>query len=531
MPAPDPAHWRVTVWLGAALIALPYLQTLEWDFERAAPLALLPTALWAGRSILRRAGARLEHMPRGLRWLAGLWLAIVATALCLSPHPAAALVTTASWVLLGLGALLAGQLIAEEPRYSRHLLAALAVSAAGATVLHWTHWKLGAAPESAFYPHHRLMGLHLLGGALAATALLATAARWRVVWMITGIASWGGLLWTGSRAPLLALLASLAGWMIFARGNTRRRLALATASHLAGGLLLSWVLQANRPWLGWMRMWQRTVEVSSTQELTANRSDFWHGAWTHFLASPWWGYGPDAYRFLLPQLEGAQPHNAILQWLLDFGVLGAGIAAFFAGLAVYRGFRRHAMGEAPMGWTAIAFASLLAGQLDGFFYHLGGLFTAALALGISLCAPAKPPRPAPVLGGRLDWWWPPAAIAAGGVLLLHTWIFYHVARARPPAPDSPVARVWRVFPSTTLGLDRWIEAWEGRWPEQALALSRQAQGQSPNADFFHVQMAGLLLRRGDRAGALREMDVALAIAPWQMRTVIAELRQQIAATP
>lgn len=530
-PATDPAHLRTTVWLGAALIALPYLQTLEWDFERAAPLALLPPALWAGRDILRRAGARLAHMPRGLQWLGALGLVIAAIALVRSPHPAAAVVATATLVLVGLGALLAGQLLAEEPRYSRHLLAALAVSAAGATLLHWTKWRLGAEPEMAFYPHHRLMGLHLLGGALATTALLATGARWRVVWLVVGLVTWGGLLWTGSRSPLVALLASLAGWTILARPDTRRRLVAATAAHLTGGLFLSWVLQADRPWLGWMRIWHRTVEAGTAQELTANRSDFWRAAWSHVLDSPWWGYGPDAYRFLLPKLEGAQPHNTILQWLLDFGVFGAILLTGLAALALWRGIRRRDPGEAAMGWAAIALASLMAGQLDGYFYHQCGLFTAALALGISLGAPAQPPRLPATVSRRYGWWWPPAALAAIGVLLLHSWIFYHVARARPPEPDAPVARAWHVFPSCTLGLERWIETWEARWPEQALALSRQAQAQSTNADYFHVQTAGLLLRRGDRAGALQEMDRALASAPWQVRGTITKLREQIAAAP
>ena len=90
-------------------------------------------------------------------------------------------------------------------------------------------------------------------------------------------------------------------------------------------------------------------------------------------------------------------------------------------------------------------------------------------------------------------------------------------------------RVWRAFPSCTLGLERWIDAWRDTAPEAALALSLHAQAHSSQGDFFRVQTAGVRLRLGDRAGALRELDGALAIAPWQMRPVIEKLRAQLAA--
>jgi len=150
-----------------------------------------------------------------------------------------------------------------------------------------------------------------------------------------------------------------------------------------------------------------------------------------------------------------------------------------------------------------------------------------MALGI--CGRASAPAgPAPA---AWRWAWPVLAGVAAVVLLLHTWLFYRVARTPAPAPDSLVARVWHRFPSTTLGLERWIENWERRDRDAALALSRRAMVHSSNGDFFRVQTAGLLLRRGDRAGALAELDRALAIAPVQIRPVISELRQKLAAPP
>ena len=521
------ARRRTAFWLAAALVELPVLQGLEWDFEHCAPLLLLAPALWSGRDLVTRAVERFAQSALWLRIAAFALAAIITLSTLRAAHAAAATVAAAAWLMLALGAGLAGQLVAEEPALARRLLAALALGAAVATALHWIRWKLGAAPEAAYYPHHRLMGLHLLGGALAATALWATARATWALWLPVGVVTWGGLLWTGGRAPVLAVGLGLAVWWIRGSAALRRTLVLAAASQLAGGLLLSWALDPGLPHLGWIGSWQRTVAVSSTKELTSNRTDFWRDAWTHIQQAPWLGHGADAYRFLEPKLEGAQPHNVELQCLLDLGAPGTVIVLGLFALALCRGLRRAPFDDAAAGWVILAIASLAAGQLDGFFYHQVGLFAAALAFGISLGSPSA----SAVVAPRAAHWvraWPVFALAAAAVLLLHLWLYYHVARARPPLPGSAVARIWAAFPSATLGMDRWVEAWEPQSPDAALALARAGCRLSSQGDYFHMVTAGVLLRHGDRAGALAEIDQALAIAPWQMRPVIAEQRRKIA---
>ncbi len=529
------AATRATAWLAVGLVVAPFAQTLEWDFDRAAPLALLALPLWSGRRALDRAMGRVWAGPRAARGLLAMAAASAALATLFSPQPAAALVALASWTLLGLGALLAGQLVRENPPHGRTLLGALALSAALGTACHWLRWKMGAAPEGAFYPHHRLMGLHLLSGAVAATMLLArSAGRARAAWLAAGALAWGGLLWTGGRAPLLGALAGLALAAVLAR-EARRTLLPAAALHLALGLALAAALDAHKPHLGWRRLWQQTAAASTPQELTSNRSDFWRAAWERAAETPLLGRGPDAYRFLEPKLEGAQPHNALLQWLLDLGAAGAVAVAALAAWSLARAAgsarRRQTAEPAPhdaAAWLALAGGTLLAGQLDGFFYHQIALLPAAIAFGICALDDGPALEHAPTVApGRAAW--RGLAVAVAGVLALHGWLFHHVAVAPPPAPTDRVVRVWRAFPSCTLGLERWLEAWRERDPAAALALSRFAQAHSAQGDFFHVQTAGLLWRQGDRAGARRELEAALAIAPWQMRPVIEGLRAQLAA--
>lgn len=464
-----------------------------------------------------------------LRWI--VWLVPVNAGLSViaSPHPAPALVMLSSWVLLAAGGLVVGQIVTEKPERARWLLRALAFSAAVGTLFHWGQWRLGASPEEAFYPHPRVMGLHLLGGTLASTTLFfGCVGRERIGWLFGGTLCWGGLFWTGSRAPLAAVLATSLLWLVLAPKHARLRLVSSAALLIFGGLIVSFVLDAKIQHLGSGNLWRRTVEVSSAKELTSNRSDFWQSAWQRGLESPWLGRGPDAYRYLEPKLEGAQPHNVLLQWFLDLGLFGTLALLLLVFCALWRGLRRNDMATTAAGWPLVACASFVAGQLDGFFYHQAALFTTALALGISARAANASHAQAPVR----PWWsraWPIAVIASVGVLLTHSWLYYRVGRARPPMPHEPVVQLWYAFPSTTAGLDRWIWSWSATAPDAALSLSRYAQAHSPNGDYFRVVTAGILLRRGDRAGALQEMNHALAIAPWQRRTLVRELRDNMAA--
>ncbi len=517
-------------WLCLTIFALPFAQTLTWDFDRAAPLAFAPVALWLGGPALKRALGRLSRSPAVLR--ATLLLTGMVTALSVvnSPQPAAAGVMLASWILLGGTALVAGQIVAEKPERGRWMLAALAASGAVAALVHWTQWRAGGSAESAFYPHHRIMGLHLLGSTLAATSLLHLSSGWkRFTWLVGGMICWGGLLWTGSRAPAGAVILSLGIWMLIGRRAERLRLLASTTSHVTGGVVVSLLLDAKVDYLGIARFWRRTMEASSAKEMSSHRTDFWESGWQRAWEWIWTGRGPDAYRYLEPKLEGSQPHNVILQWLLDLGIFGAIALAVLLGWSLWRGLRRTTALSVAAGWPIIALASSIAGQLDGFFYHFAGFYTAALGIGISACGPAGPPISGPGKSGLWLSSWRIAAITSFVLLTVHAWLFHRVAYSPPPQPTDSIVRLWFAFPTTTAGLDRWVAAWSSSAPDAALALSKHAQRHSPNGDYFHVQTAGLLLRRGDRAGALTEMEYALAIVPWQRRELLEQLRDQVAS--
>jgi hypothetical protein len=290
------------------------------------------------------------------------------------------------------------------------------------------------------------------------------------------------------------------------------------------------------PQLGWWHAFSRTttaLQSADVSALTSTRTEFWRAALQHAQTAPWLGRGPDAYRFLTPKLDGQQPHNLGLQLWLDLGLVGALPAlALLAGalLTIWRHTQPldTATGPGDGPWLAVLMASLALGMLDGAFYHLLPFLPAMLALGRAFdLGGSAPPREAPsaVRGGLLA-----VTGAAVGILLLHVWLFYALVVAPPPADAAAYApRGLKIFPSTTFGLGRWLDAWQPTQPDATLAWAVWAQTHAPNAPFFHVYAARCRLARGDRAGAEIELRAALAKAHWTVRPGIETMLREIAA--
>jgi len=538
-----PHRPSVSFRLAAAIVVMPFLQFLPIDFDRTGVLCLLLPFLWSGRALLGPALARVRQRSRLLGWsMATFFIAGILSVLG-ADQIAPASVTAACWVLLAAAALIAGESIVRERAAGPILLGAIALSVTAGTIVVWILWWLNGRGAAPLYAHHRIFGLHTIGGAVAATALVIhfrNQAKRRGLWFAIGVVNWAGLLWSGGRTPALALFLALAAWWLTGDSALRRRLAVTGAGLLAAGLLLSLAMWTPRPELGWWNAIHRTTTANpgagpalSVSALSSTRSDFWRESLARATLRPWFGHGPDAYRFITPKLDGQQPHNFVLQLLLDVGAAGAVPALIFLGTLIVLNARRS-FGECGGGpaapWLAVATASLIAGLLDGVFYHLVALLPAAIALGALATADTRivenprHRRPAAVGGGT-------AVIVSSVLLALHAWIFYSLAVAPPPNPTAWRARVVRVFPSTTFGLWRWLDDWRTGEPDAALEWSRWAQGHSANPPSFHVYAARLLLARGDREGAAAELRGALAEAHRLNQPAIAEMLRTVESPP
>ncbi len=527
-----PLTTSAATWFAAALVALPFLQALAFDFDRCGGMVLLLPGIWAGRVELAQALARIKAGPLWLKFFSGLSFVAVLISVVVSRQFAPGLVTAASWVILAVAGLIAGQCVANDVTTGRRLLAGLALGTAAGTLTVWALWLLSGRGPVPLYPHPRILGLHLLAGAVASVALITQKDVHRAgrgFWLAAGIITWGGLLWSGGRAPVLALAAALGLWMLLSPAPMRRALFKTTMILLLAGLVVSAVFWTSKPDLGWWHAISRTATAAAAgsgnvSQLSSTRTEFWAAVVSRAEEAPWFGRGPDSYRFLTPKLDGQQPHNFVLQLWLDLGAVGAvPLLVLLAGVLVI-GWRRAVQSAAviPQAWLALLTASVAAGLLDGVFYHLLAFLPALLAFGVALRLVSNLAPPARISHA------PKIVIGfATAVLVLHLGVFYVLAVGPVPAPTDWRATGVRVFPSSTFGLWRWLDEWQQTSPADVLEWTHWAQKHSPNPVFFHVYAARVLAASGDSKGAEKELRAALAEAHWSMRPGLETMLRQL----
>jgi O-antigen ligase len=522
-----PAAWAVAV----AAAVLPFLADLPIDYDRLAPVALLP-ALWLGRKFRAadQGNAQARKIDRALLTVAAV-VALLST--LLGPHPVPSLVSLASWVWILAGAFLTRRL-AVNPRALRVILAGITLGATLGCLVVWAQWVEGT-PINAFphYGHGRLFGLHMMVGTMTALAwVVLTPAQSvaRMLGYVVAVINCGGMLWSGGRAPLVGAAAGLVLWYWRSEPAERHILVRGVPLVLLGGTLLSCLRWSPEPYLGWWGALARTSAATSVDALSSTRLSFWQVTWHEILQAPWIGHGADSYRFIVPKQDGNQPHNWVLQFLLDLGVLGAGSLGLLLLRQAHRGLvgnRADGDAEVSVARRAIAgglVACLAAGLLDGVFYHAVLLLPAALLAAMAGATRGESTgNPGWIRrSGRLR-----LAISAA-LLGLHSYVVASMALPPAPAgPDAPAARLLRMYPSTTFGLEGWLNTWRATKPNAVLEWSQWAQRHSDNPAQFHVYAAVLYADQRDFASATREVEAAMLKAHWNS---LPKLRILLAAT-
>jgi hypothetical protein len=273
-------------------------------------------------------------------------------------------------------------------------------------------------------------------------------------------------------------------------------------------LALSYPLGRPYPQLGWWDAFARTAQATNVEAISSERSRFWSATLHHALTSPWIGHGADSYLYIHPKQDGNQPHNVLLQWLLEYGIFGTVplvllVARGMAGLR-YPSVARDASDRPWQTWACAALAGAAAyGFFDGVFYHMIVFMPVAVIGGFAVGQRNPAGSAAGVI--RLHSVGRPLLLGALSMLLLHNVLYLTLLRARHLSPGSPPIRIVRAFPSTTYALDTWIERWRANQPEVAMEWIKWAQEASIQQGSFHVYAAQLYIWKKDYKSAELEM--------------------------
>ncbi len=347
------SHHQLAGWMRGAASAVVVVVPLMVIPGLATPFSTPKTivlAAWVALGLAAVVWARVNPLARLdpvlFALLAG-WLGVVGlsalTGAAASPAAllAAVLPAAAFIVLLGLR---------PEPDGLMRAAAAAGLAVALIAVLQWA----GADPFRLFGwtgpagGSDRLRVFATLGNPNFVAAFLTAAlpavwaaARtlappWRLALVLPGAALvTGGILATGSRAPVAAVLA-WAGWALLRGAARRPRLALGLALGLAAAGALVVALSTARP----------------LDETVRGRVHIWRTALSHATEAPWLGFGPGGFELFFPRWEtdrlaaaetdrrfaglAAHAHNDYVEALVDHGVIGLVLFVAFPAVMLWR---------------------------------------------------------------------------------------------------------------------------------------------------------------------------------------------------
>ena len=210
------------------------------------------------------------------------------------------------------------------------------------------------------------------------------------------------LFWMGGRGSVFSVFAAfvLLAFTLRLKGMRSRDLWLAFSLSIAVGLLLSeWLAVFH--WNGVIDLAARTVEAKDLNQLGTGRLDMWLTSWDSVKEHLFFGLGPQGYWFMPNRVFGIQPHSFLVQFLVEWGLVGG---LLFSALLLYafcRGFLTNivqTMGDIDVAsWSAgtMIVALTIHGLVDGTYFHPQPSFY--LAIGFAVWTLPRPPRNASVV--------------------------------------------------------------------------------------------------------------------------------------
>jgi O-antigen ligase len=380
------------------IIASFFRPTPSYNAFAAEPVFLLagPLVLW---QFLRgsRIGS-LRHSP-GTALLAALLL-LGAVSTLLSENPEAAwsrLQLYYACALLGAGVFLAGR-----NNVTPVVVSFLLTIAAGhawflvelmSSIYAWEGRRVvlqGVATN--YFAHIRHFGYLGFLAACGGTGVILLSERpyWRWIGFSLGVLAVYGLIQFGSRGAFLSWLVFAA--LLFAIVPAKRHFALSCVVTVSLASLAVQYVDTSHPFPNKQQQSVFTRQSVGWDHLesTRVRIDLWQASLLQIIKRPVLGHGPDGYVLSRCCPKGTvQPHNSLIQFMFEFGILGTGIALAALGVFLWRPLKllrislARAQPDITLGILVSLPASLLVfSMVDGLLYHAVPLLNFSIIMGL-----------------------------------------------------------------------------------------------------------------------------------------------------
>lgn len=195
--------------------------------------------------------------------------------------------------------------------------------------------------------------------------------------------------WSGTRAAVLAM-----GVVALIGLASQRRLPSAPALVRVGGLSALAMAGAVifSPGLPEFALFMRD-NLHSANAITSGRIELWHDTFYRWLAAPLFGWGSGS-TFWEVNIGWAhtQPHNAVLQFLISWGLVGAAGALWLIGRAIVATHRTGMADARLLPLTGALYSLLFMSLLEGMLYYPRFIMLIAIGFAVLFAARAHGER-------------------------------------------------------------------------------------------------------------------------------------------
>ncbi len=215
------------------------------------------------------------------------------------------------------------------------------------------------------------------------------------------LASWTFLIWTGGRTAIVSALIVSSTILVYASIYLKKDLKKIPLILLCVGLALPLSNSLSVfPWNGIQRAsatlstaQPKTISETETsieaksRAFTTGRSVTWKLSIEAVKKSPWFGLGPNGFYFIPERFYGDHPHNLVIQFLVEWGVIGASLLLVLLGYIAWHGIRRipEAFREKDTSYiicSAVVLTLTLNSLTGGAYFMLQPLFCLVTAFAV-----------------------------------------------------------------------------------------------------------------------------------------------------
>ncbi len=202
-------------------------------------------------------------------------------------------------------------------------------------------------------------------------------------WILPACALCSALLvWSGTRAGIVGCGAAGVVALVYFRLRLRASSVIAAVLAIGLGAVAGFLLAPYGD--GDFLLYVKSDVTNGANAASGGRLDIWTAAWDAYTTVKWFGAGPGATAWILPaeQWPHIQPHNFVLEFLLNWGLMAALAALYLLTRLVVVLHRRAASYRNAIPFVLMADCLLVIGLFDGTLHFAQHLMLGAAAAGI-----------------------------------------------------------------------------------------------------------------------------------------------------